>query len=132
VDVRATGRPDCPTAWFRTKPAKRKRGVLVRGKGRVTLPARGMRAPTIAMIESGTNQDSCQGARLTLMAEARSKRARVALAASSEQEGQLVGPALRVLLPVAAVLLLGARLLSDRRARRTSAAASSSGNEGRR
>jgi hypothetical protein len=131
VDVRATGRPDCPTAWFRTKPAKRKRGVLVRGKGRVTLPARGMRAPTIAMIESGTNQDSCQGARLTLMAEARSKRARVALA-SSEQEGQLVGPALRVLLPVAAVLLLGARLLSDRRARRTSAAASSSGNEGRR
>jgi hypothetical protein len=130
VDVRATGSPDCPTAWFRTKPARRKRGVLVRGKGRITLPARGMRAPTIAMIESGTNQDACQGARLTLVAQARSKRARVALA-SSEQESQLVGPALRVLLPVAAVMLLGARLLSERR-RRTSAAASSSLNEGRR
>jgi hypothetical protein len=132
VDVRATGSPDCPTAWFRTKPARRKRGVLLRGKSRIRLPAQGMRAPTIAMIESGTNQDACQGTRLMLMAQARSKRARVALAASSEQEGQLVGPALRVLLPVAAVLLLGARLLSDRRARRTSAAASSSGNEGRR
>jgi hypothetical protein len=130
VDVRETGRPDCPTAWFRTKPARRKRGVLLRGKSRIRLPAQGMRAPTIAMIESGTNQDACQGARLTLMAEARSKRARVALA-SSERESRLVGPALRVLLPVAAVMLLGARLLSERR-RRTSAAASSSLNEGRR
>jgi hypothetical protein len=131
VDVRATGRPGCPTAWFRTEPARRKRGVVIRPRHRIALPARGLPAPTIAMIESGTNQDACQGARLTLRAEARSKRARV-VPASSEQSSRLVGPTLRVLLPVAAVMLLGARLLSERRARRTTAAAPSNANEGRR
>jgi hypothetical protein len=116
VAVRATGASGCRASWFRIRPARSKRGLLLRARQQVTLPERGMRAPTIRMLESGTNQDACQGARLTLVyrAKTRPKRAPVALA-GAEREDRWEGLTSLLALPIAAVILLGARMLAGRR-----------------
>jgi hypothetical protein len=67
VTVESTGDSRCRPDWFQTSgvevSAKR---VAVPPGSSIRLPAGGVRAPTIRMLESGTNQDACQNARLTL------------------------------------------------------------------
>jgi hypothetical protein len=40
--------------------------VVVPGNGTVTLPAQGVTAPSISMVDTNSNQDGCQGATVTL------------------------------------------------------------------
>jgi hypothetical protein len=58
----------CQAAWFQItqSDASASRPVAVPPHGSVTLPAQGVSAPTVALTESGTNQDACQRAHLTL------------------------------------------------------------------
>ena len=59
--------PGCSLDWFRlTQAAIPGAGVAVPAGGSVTLPAQGVSAPTIRMLESNTNQDACQNAKVTL------------------------------------------------------------------
>lgn len=67
ANLKSTGAPGCNARWFTvTQASLPQSGIAVPPHGTVTLPAQGATAPTVRMIESGTNQDSCQGARLTL------------------------------------------------------------------
>jgi hypothetical protein len=58
----------CQAAWFQLTQStvSATSPVSVPANGSVTLPAQGASAPSIALIESGTNQDACQQAHLTL------------------------------------------------------------------
>jgi hypothetical protein len=57
----------CPAGGYQitqaTVPAG---GVMIAANGSVTLPAGGANAPTIRMVDTGTDQDPCQNAKLTL------------------------------------------------------------------
>jgi hypothetical protein len=65
--VESTSATGCPTGWFAATPAViPAAGVMIPPHGLVTLPAQGGVGPTVRLIESGTNQDACQGATLTL------------------------------------------------------------------
>jgi hypothetical protein len=65
--LQSTGTPGCRANWFMVSQASIPQGgIAVPPHGSVTLPAQGATAPTIRLIESGTNQDACQGTRLTL------------------------------------------------------------------
>jgi hypothetical protein len=69
VTLSATGLPaGCNVAWFAFAPSSLSPSspVVVAAGGSVTLPAQGQTAPTIRMLESGTNQDACRNAPLTL------------------------------------------------------------------
>jgi hypothetical protein len=67
AQLQSTGAPGCSAEWFMISQARiPAKGIAVPPHGSVTLPAQGATAPTIGLIESGTNQDPCQGARLTL------------------------------------------------------------------
>jgi hypothetical protein len=67
ASVSATNQAGCQTAWFTVKPASvPAAGIAVPSNGTVTLPAQGAKPPSIQMAESGTNQDACKGATLTL------------------------------------------------------------------
>jgi hypothetical protein len=114
--VRSTGASGCMPSWFRTKPARNSGGLVLDPRDRITLPVRGMHAPTIRMLESGTNQDACQGARLTLVSRVRTrpKHARMALT-GAEADGLLPGTAPLLALPAVATLLLGGIVLAQRR-----------------
>jgi hypothetical protein len=115
VVVNGTSAPGCSTAWFQTTPVKGEKALTLHAKRGVTLPTRKMPAPTIAMIESGANQDACQGARLTLSFKPKSKRAktaRVALASAEGGDGP-GGTTALLALPLAAGLLVGARGLAN-------------------
>lgn len=62
VSVKSTSAAGCSTSWFAlTQPAQ---SFTVPGKGSATLT--GSQAPTIAMIDTATNQDACKEAKLTL------------------------------------------------------------------
>lgn len=58
----------CSASWFSLTPSDVSPDAPVRvpARGSVTLPAPGVTAPTLALVESGTNQDACRNARLTL------------------------------------------------------------------
>lgn len=58
----------CDPAWFAITQSDLSPDTPVRvpANGSVTLPAQGVSAPTIALRESGTNQDACKNARLSL------------------------------------------------------------------
>jgi hypothetical protein len=116
VAVRSISAPGCSTSWFRTTPAKKKRGFTVAAKHRVTVPRKGTRAPTIEMVESGTDQNACQGARLTLAAKAKAKTTIAHPSrASSDWRDRVPVPALLLALPVAGLLLGGRGLARWRR-----------------
>jgi hypothetical protein len=69
VTLSAGGLPaGCNAAWFAFAPSSLSPSspVVVPAGGSVTLPAQGQTAPTIRMLESGTNQDACRNAPLTL------------------------------------------------------------------
>jgi hypothetical protein len=67
ASLQSTGAPGCRAKWFEIAPATiPEGGIAIPPLGSVTLPAEGATAPTIRLIESGTNQDSCQGVRLML------------------------------------------------------------------
>jgi hypothetical protein len=117
VLVRSTGAPGCLPSWFRTRPARNSGDLVLGAKDRITLPVRGMRAPTIRMLESGTSQDACQGARLALAYRVRTrpKHARMALADAEQDDRLLSRPAPLLALPAVAALLLGGIALAQRR-----------------
>jgi hypothetical protein len=65
--LQSTGAPGCSPSWFRVSQARIPLGgIAVPAHGSVTLPVQGATAPTIRLVESGTNQDACENARLTL------------------------------------------------------------------
>ncbi len=67
TSLQSTGAPGCSVNWFRVSQVSiPPGGIVVAPRGSVTLPAQGAAAPTIQLTESGTNQDACQNARLTL------------------------------------------------------------------
>ena len=67
VDVRNTGSDACSPDWFRTGVVSiPKGGIAVPAKSAITLPERGIPGPTIQMRESGTDQNACQAATLTV------------------------------------------------------------------
>jgi hypothetical protein len=67
VDVRDTGSDACSPGWFRTGAVSiPEGGIAVPAKSAITLPARGIPGPTIQMRESGTDQNACQAATLTV------------------------------------------------------------------
>lgn len=69
VTLSAGGLPaGCDAAWFAFAPSSLSPShpVVVAAGGSVTLPAQGATAPTVRMLESGTNQNACRGANLTL------------------------------------------------------------------
>jgi hypothetical protein len=69
VTLTASGLPTgCDAAWFAFAPSSLSPSnpVVVPAGGSVTLPAQGATAPTMRMLDSGTNQDACRNARLTL------------------------------------------------------------------
>src|SRR3954452_11479781 len=67
VTVESTGDSRCRPDWFQTSTAEvSAKGIAVPPRSSIRLPAGGLRAPTIRMLDSGTNQDACQNARLTL------------------------------------------------------------------
>jgi hypothetical protein len=69
VTLSASGLPaGCSAGWFAFAPSSLSPAtpVVVPAGGSVTLPAQGQTAPTIQMLESGTNQDACRNAQLTL------------------------------------------------------------------
>lgn len=75
VSVKTVHAPGCQAGWFRTTAAAIPAGgVAVPPGGVVMLPAQGATAPSIQMIESGTNQDACKGAELELEYSARAIR----------------------------------------------------------
>jgi hypothetical protein len=59
----------CRASWFRITQsnASSSRTVAVPARGAVTLPASGVSAPTIRMVESGSDQDACARATLRLV-----------------------------------------------------------------
>jgi hypothetical protein len=65
--LQSTGAPGCSARWFRVSQARIPLGgIAVPAHGSVTLPVQGATAPTIRLVESGTNQDACENARLAL------------------------------------------------------------------
>jgi hypothetical protein len=67
VDVRDTGSSACSPEWFRTGAVSiPDGGIAVPAKSVIKLPARGIPGPTIQMRESGTDQNACQAATLTV------------------------------------------------------------------
>lgn len=74
VTVQSTDASGCRPDWFRTSaagiPAE---GIAVPARSSITLPARGVRAPTIRMLDSGSDQDACQDARVALTYSARAQ-----------------------------------------------------------
>ena len=67
VDVRDTGSDACSPDWFRTGAVSiPEGGIAVPAKSAITLSGRGMPGPTIQMRESGTDQNACQAATLTV------------------------------------------------------------------
>lgn len=58
----------CQASWFEITQAdvSVSRAVSVPAHGSVMLPAQGASAPMIQMIDSGTDQDACRGAHLTI------------------------------------------------------------------
>jgi hypothetical protein len=67
VDVRGTGSDACSPEWFRTGAVSiPDGGIAVPAKSSIRLSARGIPGPTIQMRESGTDQNACQAATLTI------------------------------------------------------------------
>jgi hypothetical protein len=65
ANVQATGATGCNASWFQTAAATiPSAGISVPANGSVTVPT--ANDPTLKMLESGTNQDACIGAQLTL------------------------------------------------------------------
>lgn len=65
--VQSTGASGCNPGWFEIAPARiPSGGITVPANGSVTLPTANASPPSIRMIESGTDQDVCQGTHLTL------------------------------------------------------------------
>jgi large repetitive protein len=65
ASVQSTGATGCNTTWFQTAAASiPSAGISVPANGSVTIPT--ANDPTLQMVESGTNQDACVGAHLTL------------------------------------------------------------------
>ncbi len=128
VGVLSTDTSGCSADWFRTGPAKLpKRGIAVPARGSVTLPAKGAGAPSIQMIDSGSNQDVCKNAELTLRYAWRVQDAAAGQAAQAQENSTGVLPftgLLLWLLAGAGVLLglAGATLRRASRAPRSAAA----------
>jgi large repetitive protein len=65
ASLQSTSAAGCNTSWFQTGAANiPSGGITVPANGQTTVPAAD--APTLKMLESGTNQDACKGASLTL------------------------------------------------------------------
>jgi hypothetical protein len=63
VGVDSTGTAACPSDWFQGGSASAPGGgVAIPPRSSVTLPAKGLPAPSIRMLDSGTNQNECQNA----------------------------------------------------------------------
>ncbi len=63
--LQSTSAAGCTTSWFQTAPGNiPATGITVPANGQAAVPSAD--APTIKMLESGTNQDACKGAQLTL------------------------------------------------------------------
>jgi hypothetical protein len=67
ANVRDSGANGCDAGWFKTSaldvPGE---GIAVPPRGSVTLSRAGLRAPTIQMRDSGTDQNACRDAKLAL------------------------------------------------------------------
>jgi hypothetical protein len=69
VTIAGTGLPlGCDSGWFEITQSNISPVAAVKlpANGSVTLPAQGVSAPTVRMIETGTNQDACKSAQPTL------------------------------------------------------------------
>jgi large repetitive protein len=67
VSMQSTGASGCNASWFQiTQASIPSAGIAVPANGAVTLPVQGATAPALRMLDSGSNQDACQGAALTL------------------------------------------------------------------
>jgi hypothetical protein len=69
VALSGSGLPaGCNPAWFAFAPSSLtpSNPVVVPAGGSVTLPAQGATAPTVRLLDSGTNQNACRNAQLRL------------------------------------------------------------------
>lgn len=66
VGVNSTDSVACRPDWFQGGSSRASGGgIAIPPRSTVTLPAKGLAAPSIRMIDSGTDQDGCQGTTVT-------------------------------------------------------------------